>query len=131
MWKIGSAVLAALLVTGCTGGAPQPAGDQTVVAAPAAAASSDTLWVDVRTPAEFAQGHVRGALHIPVAEIEARRHELAAHGDRPIALYCRTGRRSSIALNTLRAHGFTNLHNLGAFSDLARAGVPTSRGLPD
>jgi hypothetical protein len=57
------------------------------------------LVLDVRTPAEFARGHVPGALHIPVQELEKRLGEIP--GDRPVLLVCRTGRRAVIAYNIL------------------------------
>lgn len=59
--------------------------------------------VDVRTPAEFAEGHVEGALNVPVDQLPARLSELPA--DRTVIVYCRSGARSSAAARTLRAAG--------------------------
>ena len=57
------------------------------------------LVLDVRTPAEFARGHVPGALHIPVQELEQRLDEIPR--DRSVLLVCRTGRRAVTAYNIL------------------------------
>jgi phage shock protein E len=114
------ALLAVMAVAGCGGGA----------GAPSAADYEGAIIVDVRTPEEVAAGHVTGALHIPVDEMEARIGELAAYRDERVVLYCRTGRRSGIALDILRQNGFTAVENAGAFDALRAQGLPTSTGLP-
>ena len=63
--------------------------------------------LDVRTPEEFAEGHVPGAKNIPVAEIEARAAEVPK--DRPVVVYCRSGARVKRANAILRERGWTNL----------------------
>jgi phage shock protein E len=78
--------------------------------------SQGALLVDVRSPGEFASGHVDGARNIPVSEIGARASELGAR-DRPVVLYCASGTRSAIAARTLRGNGFTRVYNLGAASN--------------
>ncbi|MFW5693984.1 MAG: rhodanese-like domain-containing protein [Alkalispirochaeta sp.] len=70
------------------------------------------LVVDVRTPAEFAAGHVEGAINIPLDEIVDRTHELGEDGN-PVILYCNTGNRSGQALVRLHRSGRTNLTNGG------------------
>ena len=57
------------------------------------------LVLDVRTREEFAQGHVPGALLIPVQELESRLAEIPT--DRPILILCRTGRRAAAAYDML------------------------------
>ena len=71
--------------------------------------------VDVRTPGEFAAGHLPGAVNIPVQELDARLAELHPK-DGAIVLYCRSGRRSSSAARTLQSAGFMDVHDLGAMS---------------
>lgn len=71
--------------------------------------------VDVRTPAEFAAGHVEGADNIPLAQLETRVDELGDKSD-PIVVYCRSGNRSGKAQAILQARGFTAVHNLGPMS---------------
>jgi len=75
--------------------------------------------VDVRTPQEFSEGHLEGAVNIPVRDIEARLGEL---GDKQgsIVLYCRSGARSAKAKTLLESHGFTRVVNLGAMSSWPR-----------
>ncbi len=56
--------------------------------------------VDVRTPEEFAQGHVPGALLLPVQTLEEEMDKVPA--DRPVLLLCRTGHRAGIAYKMIR-----------------------------
>ena len=72
--------------------------------------------VDVRTPQEFAAGHVPGAVNIPFDQLGARASEL---GDpsQPVVLYCRWGRRSGIAAETLRGLGFGKVYDFQRYSD--------------
>jgi rhodanese-related sulfurtransferase len=68
--------------------------------------------VDVRSPSEFAGGHLPGAVNIPVLELEGRLAE-AGPTDGELVVYCRSGHRSGRAAEILRQHGFTKVHNLG------------------
>jgi phage shock protein E len=68
--------------------------------------------LDVRTPAEFAAGHVPGAQNIAHDELPSKLAELAAHKDKHVVLYCRSGRRSQIAGQTLRDAGFEKVSHL-------------------
>lgn len=70
--------------------------------------------VDVRTPAEFAAGHVPGAVNIPYDQMELRYAELGPTST-SLLLYCRTGHRSGIAIQTLRTHGFAQLYDLRSY----------------
>lgn len=69
------------------------------------------LLLDVRTPEEFVgeQGHIEGALNLPLDELQARVAELAPHRDRPIAIVCRTDFRSAKACTLLSRRGFTDV----------------------
>jgi phage shock protein E len=73
---------------------------------------SGVVVLDVRTAAEFAAGHVPGALNVSHDELPARLGELAALRDKPVVLYCRSGRRTQIAEGALRQAGFTKLLHL-------------------
>ena len=77
------------------------------------------LLVDVRTPAEYAQGHLEGAINIPHDQIARRVAEFGQDKGRPIVVYCRSGRRSGIALETLDGLGFTRVHNGGGYDSLS------------
>ncbi len=73
----------------------------------------DSLIVlDVRTASEFAAGHVPGARNISHDELASRLAELAGARDKEVVLYCRSGRRSALAAETLRGAGFTKLSQL-------------------
>lgn len=73
------------------------------------------LLLDVRTPEEFASGHIEGAVNIPVQELEGRMAELEPK-DRAIVVYCRSGARSSQAESMLEGAGYGKVHNLGPMS---------------
>lgn len=75
------------------------------------------LLLDVRTPAEFSDGHVDGALNIAVQELESRLAELDPA--RPVVVYCRSGSRSAAAARLLRDRGFS-VTDVGAMSDWPR-----------
>lgn len=71
--------------------------------------------VDVRTPEEFASGHLPGALNIPVDELPRRLGELGSP-EKSLVVYCRSGARSSRAERLLKERGFQNVFNLGPMS---------------
>jgi rhodanese-related sulfurtransferase len=68
--------------------------------------------LDVRTAAEFAEGHLPGARNIPHTELAARIAELEGDRARDIVVYCLSGNRSAQALGTLDAAGFKRLFHL-------------------
>jgi phage shock protein E len=72
----------------------------------------DLVVLDVRTPAEFAAGHVPGARNIPHDLLSSRVAELAPLRDKQVVLYCRSGRRTLLATDILRKAGFTRLGHL-------------------
>lgn len=80
------------------------------------------LLVDVRTAAEFAEGHLKGARNLPVQEVQHKLRELPT--DKPVILYCRSGNRSGMALQMLQAAGYTNVYNAGGLQELAKQGLP-------
>jgi len=71
--------------------------------------------VDVRTPGEFAAGHIPGAVNIPVGELNARMSELDPR-DVAVVVYCRSGQRSSSAARLFRSAGFKAVRDLGPMS---------------
>lgn len=70
------------------------------------------LLLDVRSPEEFADGHLAGAVNIPVDALPGRLAEVEPK-DRPVVVYCRSGARSSKARGLLLEHGWTKVENLG------------------
>lgn len=75
-------------------------GDQTLVV------------LDVRTEAEYSEGHVPGARNIPHTELAARIAELEGARTRDIVVYCRSGKRAAEALTVLEGAGFKRLLHL-------------------
>ena len=71
--------------------------------------------IDVRSPGEFASGHIDGAKNIPVQELDARMKEVGPK-DAHVVVYCASGMRSANAAKLLKASGFTKVANLGAMS---------------
>jgi len=70
--------------------------------------------VDVRTPDEYAAGHVPGAVNIPYDQMAQRYAELGPTTT-PLLIYCHSGRRSGIAVQVLEKKGFTRLYDLQAY----------------
>ena len=68
--------------------------------------------LDVRTPAEFAAGHVPGARNVSHDLLSSKVAELGDLRDKQVVLYCRSGRRTLLAEETLRQAGFTKLLHL-------------------
>jgi rhodanese-related sulfurtransferase len=68
--------------------------------------------LDVRTPEEFAAGHVLGAVNIPHDQLPNRIAEITGSKDKEVVVYCRSGKRAAVAEGTLAANGFTRLRHL-------------------
>jgi len=87
------------------------------------------LVVDIRTPNEFANGHIEGAVNIPLPHLFARRSELPA--DRGLALVCKSGYRSSIGSSLLLAEGIANLRDVvGGMDAWAEGALPMTGEAP-
>ena len=116
---------AALALAGCAPG-QNPAG-----ASPAAGAQTQAIrsispeeareligkpgvvLLDVRTQEEYDEGHIEGAALLPYDAIAADSAALPADKDAAIIVYCRTGRRSALAAQTLSDLGYTKIYDLG------------------
>jgi rhodanese-related sulfurtransferase len=66
--------------------------------------------LDVRTPEEYAEGHIAGAVNVPYDQLATRLAEVPK--DKDVVLYCRSGRRAGIAADVLAANGYTRLSHL-------------------
>ena len=76
----------------------------------------DTL-IDVRTPEEFASGHIDGAINIPYDQIDAKNASVTAiNKGRSIVVYCRSGRRSAIARESLQQLGYRQVRDGGSMA---------------
>ncbi len=73
--------------------------------------------IDVRSSWEFADGHVDGAINIPLEEVPNRVAEITEmHG--PYLLYCRSGNRSGMACSILQQSGVAEVYNGGGLADM-------------
>ena len=79
--------------------------------------NSTAITIDTRTQAEWDEGHLEGAVLIPYDTIVQGVAAIAPDKNSNINLYCRTGRRSGIALETLQNAGYINLKNLGSLEN--------------
>jgi rhodanese-related sulfurtransferase len=80
------------------------------------------VLLDVRTPAEFASGHISGAINIAVEELPQRLAEVPQ--GQPVIVYCRSGNRSASAVRILAGAGYTPVYDLGGIIDWQAAGYP-------
>lgn len=81
--------------------------------------------IDVRTPAETAEGYPAGAKCIPLDELPSRINELKAQDE--IYCICRSGRRSEQAVEFLAGQGFTNVSNvIGGYMEWSQQNLPTA-----
>ncbi len=103
------AMAATLFVTGCS------SSTDTVTI------SGSTVIIDVRSPEEFAQGHLEGAelIDFNAGDLEAALTELDP--DAEYVVYCRSGNRSSQAVAMMEDAGFTNVTDLGSLESAAKA----------
>ena len=78
---------------------------------------ADAVWIDVRTPTEYAQGHLPQASNIPFDGIVVGVAGLKLPKDSPIYLYCASGGRAGKARQSLMDDGYTNVTNAGGLED--------------
>jgi len=88
-----------------------------------------SLILDVRTPEEFAAGHIAHARNVSHDRIAEALPELQAYASTPIVLYCRSGRRAGLAAEVLAKAGFSDLRHLtGDMQGWEAAGLPVEKG---
>lgn len=124
----GAVLASALALSGCSSQSSEgvsvttgptasvaPAVGATLDAAEFAAAlkAPQTVLLDVRTPAEFAEGHLPGATNLDVQSPEFAAQVAGLDPTVPYAVYCRSGNRSQAALEVMAQGGVTNAYHLG------------------
>jgi hydroxyacylglutathione hydrolase len=103
-------VLGALPATNLAWYAPRiPTSVPAMTAARLAAGSPGATIIDVRSDAESNDGHIPGAVHVPLTQLLSRVDEL--RGAQPVVVYCQGGARSATAASVLRAAGITDVTN--------------------
>ena len=75
------------------------------------------IILDVRTPEEFAERHIAGAILLPDYEIGEKAESILTDKEQLILVYCRSGRRSKNAASELAALGYTNIKEFGGIND--------------
>ena len=75
------------------------------------------IILDTREQDEFDEGHIKGSILIPYTEIENKAEEMLPDKDKLILVYCRSGRRSKIASESLAKLGYTNVKEFGGIID--------------
>jgi phage shock protein E len=88
------------------------------------------LILDVRTREEYDSGHLSGAVLIPHNTIRDQISTVAPNKEAPIFLYCRSGDRASLAHQTLKAIGYTQVVNLGGIAEASQKTQLSIRSCP-
>ena len=74
---------------------------------------TNALLIDVRTPEEYRENHIKGAVNIPVYEIDNIKNEII-DPNKVILVYCKTGKRSKIVKQILIQNGYKNVYTFSA-----------------
>lgn len=78
----------------------------------------EALIVDVRTPEEYSESHIKNAINIPVDEIETRfEEEVTKDKGKKVFVYCKTGVRAINAMETLKTMGYYRVYSIGGIKD--------------
>lgn len=141
-WRTRSAALALVVLasSGCAGSnspddTPAATTPQTAQAPPTAVVEPATVAdaiadgakvIDVRTPEEFAAGHLRGAVNVDLSAPDFDQRIAALDETTDYVVYCASGNRSGTAIETMHDQGFDDLINGGGYEDLAASGLPTA-----
>ena len=75
------------------------------------------ILLDVRTKQEFNEGHLNGAIVIPYYDISKSIKSLVPNKEQEIIVYCKSGNRSSQALEKLESLGYSNVYDLGSIDN--------------
>ena len=91
-------------------------------------ANNEWLLIDVRSPQEFADGHIPGAVNMPHDSTNDYIADLEGHKDKPIIIYCRSGRRAQLAMKVLQDMDFSEVMHLeGDMLGWSAAGLTIDR----
>ena len=78
--------------------------------------ANKAIILDVRTKAEYAGGHLKGSVNIPLQSLESGLSKLKK--DKVVVTCCASGARSSMAKSILQRNGFAEVHNGGSWTNL-------------
>jgi rhodanese-related sulfurtransferase len=86
------------------------------------------VFLDLRDAGDFKQGHITGALHIPVSKIDNRLAELEKYNSSPIVLVCKMGQQAGAVGKKLKAQGFDRVYKMaGGMMEWSNLQLPTTR----
>jgi rhodanese-related sulfurtransferase len=122
--KVGLCLAAIAILAGCG----SELSSVTPKQAAAMFAEKKAIILDVSESHEWQEQHIAGAIHIPLAQVEARLSELAQYKESPVIVQCRSGKRSTKAADALQSAGFTQVYNLtGGIIAWTNDGLKTSQ----
>jgi len=122
--RLAALVAVAALLVGCSSSPLSPTTGPTAATAPAAGSSvspadfaaatklPDTVILDVRTPQEFAAGHLANAVNVDVEDAGFTSNIATLDQSKTYAVYCRSGNRSKVAMSAMAQAGFTQFYDL-------------------
>jgi len=84
----------------------------------AALIANGAVILDVRTPGEYASGHIKGSINMPLNTLPMQMAKLKK--DKPVITCCASGMRSGSARSTLLANGFSEVYNAGSWFNLKK-----------
>ena len=123
MKKVIALLGSVLLLAGCS--SSSSAVDLSVSEFSSKVAEAGIITLDVRTPGEFNEGHIAGAILVDFQSGNFESEIATLDKSKTYAVYCRSGSRSGQAVKIMSDAGFTNLYNLnGGVIDWANAGLP-------
>ena len=120
---IAATITLAVILTGCA--QESNSADLNVAEFSAKSQGAGVISLDVRTAQEFAEGHLKNAININVESGNFENEIANLDKTATYAVYCRSGRRSAVAVDLMQKAGFTNLFNLdGGVIDWSASGYP-------
>ena len=126
MKKIVALIASALLIAGCS--SSSSATDLSVTEFSSKITEPGVVTLDVRTPAEFAEGYIEGARLIDFQSGNFENEIATLDKNATYAVYCRSGNRSGQAVKVMKDAGFSNVFNMnGGVIEWANAGLPLVR----
>ncbi|MCD4715008.1 MAG: rhodanese-like domain-containing protein [Clostridiales bacterium] len=121
MILIGTLLIVSIMALGCSNDSEESeTGVNTInaeVAMEMMSSGDDFILVDVRTQEEYDEGHIEGALLLPLDQLETLSEEQLTDKDATILVYCRSGNRSAQASQLLVDLGYQNVYDFGGIVD--------------
>jgi rhodanese-related sulfurtransferase len=121
MILIGTLLIVSIMALGCSNDSEESeTGVNTInaeVAMEMIASGDEFILVDVRTQEEYDEGHIEGALLLPLDQLETLSEEQLTDKDATILVYCRSGSRSAQASKILVDLGYQNVYDFGGIID--------------